>query len=112
MWPGSSQVRTLGSFQGCSEALIGSRAPGYWLQGRAVDTAGYAGRGLGTKEAAFGGLILPSLDGPILFPGEPGRKAQPLATSQGPRPAAPPLGGDTAPGTRCPLEEPQASEVL
>lgn len=74
---------------------------GYWLQVRAVGTEpAMLAEGLGTKEAP---------DGPIPFPGEPGRKAQPLA--KGLCPAAPPLDGDMAPGTRCPLSESQASEV-
>lgn len=76
MWPGSSQVLTLGSFRGCSEAVIGSQASGYWLQGRAVNTErAMLGQDWGLRRQPWGDPILPSPDRPILFPGEPDREA-------------------------------------
>jgi hypothetical protein len=68
------------------------------------------GEDWGLRRQPWGGPILPSPDGPMLFPEEPGKEAQPLA--QGLCPAVPPLGGDTALGMRCPLSEPQASKVF
>uniref|UniRef100_A0A8C6GTN4 Leucine rich repeat and sterile alpha motif containing 1 n=1 Tax=Mus spicilegus TaxID=10103 RepID=A0A8C6GTN4_MUSSI len=103
--PGTDSKLFSWLFRGCTW-----QSRGYWLQGRAVGTKwAMLGEDWGLRRQPWGGPILPSPDGPMLFPEEPGREAQPLA--EGLCPAIPPLGGDMAPGIRCPLSEPQASEV-